>query len=69
MSVGYVTDGIYLEHDTLDHVEGKDRLIDIQTVLEKFKVKEKLTPVSPRPATIGEIATIHDREYIHKLKD
>lgn len=68
MSAGYVTDEIYLEHDTRDHIEGKDRLIAIQTILEKFKVKERLIPISPRPATIDEIATIHDREYISRLK-
>ncbi|MCX6004390.1 MAG: histone deacetylase [Chloroflexi bacterium] len=68
MSVGYIYDDIYLEHDTKDHVEGKDRLIAVKTILDKFKVTEKLTLLRPRTATIDEIATVHDREYINSLK-
>jgi acetoin utilization deacetylase AcuC-like enzyme len=68
MSVGYVSDKIYQQHDTGDHVEGKDRLTAIESVLEKTGVKEELTPVAARPATIDEIAAVHDRDYINSLK-
>ena len=68
MSVGYVSDEIYQEHDTGDHVEGKDRLTAIDSILVKTKVKENLTLLAPRPATIDEIAAVHDRDYINSLK-
>ena len=68
MSVGYVNDTIYQQHDTVDHVEGKDRLTAIDTVLQKTRIKEQLTLISPRPATINEIAAIHDTDYINYLK-
>jgi acetoin utilization deacetylase AcuC-like enzyme len=68
MSVGYISDPIYQEHDTNDHVEGKDRLTAIETALEKAKVKEHLHLIQPRPATIDEIAAVHDRGYIDELK-
>jgi acetoin utilization deacetylase AcuC-like enzyme len=68
MSVGYVNDKIYQEHATGDHVEGKDRLTAIDTALIKTKVKEHLTLIHPRPATIDEIAAVHDRDYISSLK-
>jgi acetoin utilization deacetylase AcuC-like enzyme len=68
MSVGYISDEIYQQHDTRDHVEGKDRLTAIDTILEKTKVKQELTRLSPRPATIEEIAAVHDRDYINNLK-
>src|SRR5208283_3749175 len=68
MSTGYVNDEIYLEHDTKDHVEGKDRLTAINTILEKTKIKEQLAAITARAATIDEIATTHDRDYIRTLK-
>ena len=68
MPTGYVNDEIYQRHDTRDHVEGKDRLTAINTILEKTKIKEHLTLIPPRPATIDEIAAVHDREYIRSLK-
>ena len=68
MPTGYVYDDIYQQHDTRDHVEGKDRLTAIDAVLEKTKVKEQLVVIPPRPATIDEIAAVHDREYIRSLK-
>lgn len=68
MPVGYVSDEIYQQHDTRDHVEGKDRLTAIDTILVNTRVKEQLTPLQPRPATIDEIAAVHDRDYINNLK-
>ncbi len=68
MPTGYVNDEIYLEHDTRDHVEGKDRLTAIDAVLTSTRVKEQLVPVAARAATIGEIAAVHTREYIAGLK-
>jgi acetoin utilization deacetylase AcuC-like enzyme len=68
MPTGYVYDEIYQQHDSRDHVEGKDRLTAIDAVLEKTKVKEQLALIPPRPATIDEIAAVHDREYIRSLK-
>jgi acetoin utilization deacetylase AcuC-like enzyme len=68
MTVGFVSDEIYQQHDTRDHVEGKDRLTAIDTILVNTKVKEQLTPLHPRPATIDEIAAVHDLTYINNLK-
>lgn len=68
MPVGYVSDDIYLEHDTGTHIEGKDRLPAIDAILVKTKVKDQLSLIKPRPATIEEIATVHDREYIKSIK-
>ncbi|MCX5997936.1 MAG: histone deacetylase, partial [Chloroflexi bacterium] len=68
MPTGYVNDEIYKQHNTRDHVENKDRLTAINAVLEKTGVKEQLVLITPRPATIDEIAAVHDREYIRSLK-
>ena len=68
MSVGYVYDQVYQKHDTKDHVEGKDRLTAIDEILAKTGLKEQLELIQPRPATIDEIAAIHDRGYLQELK-
>jgi acetoin utilization deacetylase AcuC-like enzyme len=68
MPVGYVSSEFYQRHDTGNHVEGKDRLTAIDTILEKTKVAEQLLHISPRPASIDEIAAVHDMEYIKSLK-
>jgi len=68
MAVGYVSSEIYQHHDTGNHVENKERLTAIDAILEKTRVKEQLLLIPPRPATIDEIAAVHDREYISSLK-
>ena len=68
MSVGYIYDAIYQQHETHDHVEGKDRLTAIENALVKTQIKDKLELIQPRPATIEEIAAVHDRSYLQELK-
>ena len=68
MSVGYIYDAIYQQHEIHDHVEGKDRLTAIENALVKTQIKDKLELIQPRPATIEEIAAVHDRSYLQELK-
>ena len=68
MKVGIISDPIYLQHDTGAHVENAGRLVKIGETLEKSGVLKQLVPVTPRPATIAEIALIHDEQYIARLE-
>ena len=68
MAVGYVYDPVYLKHDTGQHVEVAARLEAIIAYLEKTGLKEQLTPIKPRPATIDEIALVHQRDYIKEIE-
>ncbi len=68
MKVGLVYDPIYLEHDTGNHVENSQRLVAIMSHLEETKTKEKLALLSPRPASIEELALVHTPEYILQIK-
>jgi acetoin utilization deacetylase AcuC-like enzyme len=68
MKAGLVYDPIYLEHDTGDHVENSRRLLTTISYLEQTGVKEKLTCLSPRPALVEELETIHAPEYISYAK-
>jgi acetoin utilization deacetylase AcuC-like enzyme len=69
MSAGYVYDPIYLRHDTGQHVEVAARLEVIMSYLEKTGLKERLTLIKPRPATVDEIALVHRREYIKEIEE
>jgi acetoin utilization deacetylase AcuC-like enzyme len=64
MKVGYVYDPIYLQHDTGYHVESASRLTSIMSYLDKTSCLNELTFVKPRAATVDEIASVHDRNYI-----
>jgi acetoin utilization deacetylase AcuC-like enzyme len=68
MKVGLVYDPIYLEHDTGNHVENSQRLVAMMSHLEETGIKEKLTLLSPRPATVEELAMVHSPEYISYIE-
>jgi acetoin utilization deacetylase AcuC-like enzyme len=68
MRVGVVSDPIYLEHDTGAHVENAGRLVKIRETLEQSGVLKQLVPVTPRQATVAEVALIHDEQYIAQIE-
>jgi len=59
---------VYLRHDTGQHVENARRLEAIISHLEQTGLKEQLTLVNPRPATIEELALVHHEEYIADIR-
>ena len=69
MKAGLVYDSIYLEHDTGDHVENSQRLVATMSYLEETGVKEKLTMLSPRPASMEELEMVHTPDYISSVKN
>jgi acetoin utilization deacetylase AcuC-like enzyme len=68
MKAGLVYDPIYLEHDTGDHVENSRRLIEAMSYLKETGMKEKLTCLPARPASLEELEMIHTLEYISYVK-
>jgi acetoin utilization deacetylase AcuC-like enzyme len=69
MATGYVYHPIYLKHDTGRHVEVAARLEAVISYLEKTGLKSKLTLIEPRPATVDEIALVHQRRYIKEIEE
>ena len=69
MKVGYVYDAIYLKHDTGQHVENANRLEAIISHLEQTKLKQQLTLIEPRAASIEELSLVHDKQYISHIQD
>ena len=69
MATGYGYHPIYLEHDTGQHVEVAARLEAVISHLEETGLKSKLTLIEPRPATVDEIAFVHQRQYIKEIEE
>ena len=69
MTVGFVYDPIYLQHDTGQHPENARRLEAIIAHLEQTKLKHHLTPIEPRAASIEEISLVHQKHYISHIQD
>ncbi|MFH1227548.1 MAG: histone deacetylase [Planctomycetota bacterium] len=69
MKTHLVYSDIYLEHDTGEHPENAERLRRTVAYLKKTKLWEKLSLLAPRPATVDEIAYVHNPFYIKMLKD
>jgi len=68
MRVGFVYDPVYLEHNTGTHVENAQRLISINSTLEKSDLRDNLVPISPRQATLDELSMVHVREYVSHVE-
>ncbi len=69
MKAGFVYDPIYLKHDTGQHVENARRLEAIISHLEQTGLKQQLTPIKPRPATIEELSLVHQEQYISQIRE
>ncbi|MGD9118934.1 MAG: histone deacetylase [Dehalococcoidia bacterium] len=69
MTTGCVYHPIYLKHDTGQHVEVAARLEAVIAYLEKTGLKSRLTLIEPRPATVDEIALVHQRGYIKEIEE
>jgi acetoin utilization deacetylase AcuC-like enzyme len=68
MKAGIVYDAVYLEHDTGDHVENSRRLVETMSYLKETGIKEKLTALSARPASLEELEMIHSPNHISYVK-
>ena len=63
MQVGYVTDAIFLKHDTgAGHPESADRLRAVESAIES--IKHTLICLTPQPVPIAEIERIHTSRQI-----
>lgn len=69
MKVGFVYDPIYLKHDTGQHVEHAKRLEAIISHLEQSQLKQQLTLIKPRAASIEELSLVHHKQYISYIKE
>ena len=69
MAVGLVYDPIYLKHDTGEHVENAGRLKAITSCLEETGLRQQLTLVKPRKASVEELSLVHQKQHISRIQD
>ncbi len=69
MKAGFVYDPIYLKHDTGGHPENARRLEAIISGLEQTGLNRQLVPIKPRPATLEELALVHDEAHVARVKE
>jgi acetoin utilization deacetylase AcuC-like enzyme len=68
--VGFVYDDIFLKHETPPwHPETSERLVPILNHLKNSELWEKLIHIKPRKADYEDIALVHARSYIEKIKN
>ncbi|MDI6630999.1 MAG: histone deacetylase [Thermoanaerobacteraceae bacterium] len=68
MRVGLVYDPAYLRHDTGWHVEKPERLTRTLAALEEKGLLDRLEQITPRAASVEEVALVHSREYIESIE-
>ncbi|HYA87863.1 MAG TPA: histone deacetylase [Nitrospirota bacterium] len=68
--VGFAFDEICLHHEPpVWHPDLADRIINIIVTLKASGLWPKLIPVTPRSATCTDLARVHTRDYIEKIKN
>lgn len=67
--IGVVYHKDYLIHTQGQHPERKERLEHIIAALDKGKLNEKIEMIEPVPATVEEVALIHDPGYIRSIEE
>ena len=65
--IGIVYHPDYLIHTQGYHPERNERLEHIQAVLREHELAGRLEMMDPKPATVEDIALVHDLDYIHSV--
>jgi acetoin utilization deacetylase AcuC-like enzyme len=68
MPTGYVYDPLFLRHAQPGHIESPERLEAILRELDASGLRERLIPLSFRPATAGELLRVHTAGYIETIR-
>jgi acetoin utilization deacetylase AcuC-like enzyme len=68
MSVGFMYDPIFLEHETGAHPENPDRMRATMALLDEAGLIDRLRRIDARDATAGELALVHDPAYVAELE-
>lgn len=69
MSVGYVYEPVFLQHDTDDHPENAGRLKAIMEHLTECGLLDRLTHIPARKATMRELGRVHTAAFIHEVQE
>lgn len=68
--VGFLYDDIFLKHETPQwHPETKERLVSILAALKNSELWDKLIHIKPRMAGYDDIALVHSKQYIERIRN
>lgn len=68
MSILYLYDDLFLQHETGDHPENKGRLIAINQLLNRSPINSLVVRLTPRAASRDDILRVHTEEYIRRAE-
>lgn len=68
MSVGFLYDPLFLQHDTGDHPEKADRMRACLALLEASGMLRRLTRIPARDATPEDLARVHGPAYVAAVR-
>ncbi len=68
--VGFIYDDVFLRHEPPPwHPERKDRLTCITGALKSSGLSDRLIHIKPRRASLEDLALVHTREHIERIRD
>ena len=68
MTVALLSNPACQEHDTGTHIENRSRLDAIVEALQANDLYRRLLKPATRPATVEQVAAVHDRLYIDRIR-
>lgn len=68
MTTAYLYAPLFLEHQEHGHPESPERLNAIMQTLDASGLRARLTLLEPIPATEAQIAAVHTREHVTRVK-
>jgi acetoin utilization deacetylase AcuC-like enzyme len=68
MPTAYLYDPIYLQHFQPGHMEGPERLEQIQRALDVTGLRERLIALTPQPISLERLTRVHHAEYTARVK-
>jgi acetoin utilization deacetylase AcuC-like enzyme len=69
MSIGFLYDPLYLEHDTGQHPENAGRLQAVVARLPELGLWEMVRHLAPEPASVAALEAVHEPGYVRFLAD
>lgn len=68
MATAYLYDPIFLQHKQTGHVESPDRLEQINLVLDRTGMRDRLISIAPKPISLDRLARVHRVDYIRSVE-
>jgi acetoin utilization deacetylase AcuC-like enzyme len=68
MATGYLYDALYLQHFQRGHVEGPERLEEINRALDETGMRDRLMALAPQPISIERLSRVHQSRHVERVR-